>query len=128
MNVLLDTHAFLWFIGGDSRISQLGRDVIENPQNNVHLSLVSVWEMALKVVVRKLEFDQPLQELVEAHSTRNQIKLLAISMDHIQRTTELPLHHRDPFDRLLVAQCLVEKVCLVSIDAALDPYGIDRIW
>jgi len=128
MRLLLDTHSFLWFAEDDPRLSATARALIEDAANEVLLSLGSVWEIAIKVSRGKLQLDQPLLTLVQQEVRLDGMVLLAITLDHLAVVSTLPFHHRDPFDRLLVAQAQVEAVPLVSVDTALDSYGITRLW
>lgn len=128
MNVLLDTHAFLWFSADDARLSPVARSAIQDPANQVYLSLASVWEMAIKLSLGKLRLRRPLLTLVMEAMERRGIGLLSIQLGHALKVAELPFHHRDPFDRLLVAQCLVSDMAFVSRDPAADSYGVTRIW
>jgi len=129
MRLLLDTHTFLWFIAGDPQLSTICRTLIEDLNNERLLSVASVWEMAIKVGLGKLPLAPPLEILIPNQLQRNAIDLLPIESRHVFRVPYLPLHHRDPFDRLLVAQSLVEQAPLLSADATFDAYaGIQRIW
>src|SRR4051812_35765963 len=124
MKLLLDTHAVIWFVEGDPQMSALARALIEDPQNEKWLSIASVWEMAIKINIGKLRLSLPLPQYISQHLTGNGIALLSISLPHVLSQESLPLHHRDPFDRLLAAQSLAESMPIVSIDSLLDPYGI----
>jgi PIN domain nuclease of toxin-antitoxin system len=128
MRLLLDTHAFLWFSVADERTSETARAAIEDAANEKLVSVGSVWEMAIKCSLGRLSLAEPLPSLVEkAHDQGFQI--LAIELAHVARVETLPWHHRDPFDRLLIAQALVEDLAIVSADAAFDAYQrIRRIW
>lgn len=128
MNVLLDTHTFLWFIAGDSSLSQSARAAIEDLDNNRYLSMASLWEIAIKISVRRLELSEPFEILIPKQLADNSIELLGISFDHTALVSSLPFHHRDPFDRLLIAQSKVEQMTLVSIDSVFDSYSVNRLW
>lgn len=128
MNVLLDTHTFLWFIAGDSSLSQSARAAIEDLDNNRYLSMASLWEIASKISVRRLELSEPFEILIPKQLADNSIELLGISFDHTALVSSLPFHHRDPFDRLLIAQSKVEQMTLVSIDSVFDSYSVNRLW
>jgi PIN domain nuclease of toxin-antitoxin system len=128
MRLLLDTHTFLWFIGGDLQLSPTCRALIEDVNNERLLSIASVWEMAIKVGLGKLPLAQPLEVLVPEQIRRNAMDLLPIETGHTFLVARLPMHHRDPFDRLLAAQSLAERVPLLSADAVFDNYGVQRIW
>lgn len=128
MKLLLDTHTFLWFIGGDGKLSSMARSLIEDPGNERFLSIASTWEMAIKVSIGRLQFAQPFQDFVSQQISLNDISLFNITLDHLAAIASLPFHHRDPFDRLLVAQSLVEKIPVISVDTAFDAYGVTRLW
>lgn len=128
MKLLLDTHAFLWFIGGDERLSLTARTLIEDGANDAFLSVASLWEMAIKISLGRLQLAQPFEILIPQQLSLNHIGLLGITISHTAKVATLPFHHRDPFDRLLVAQAQVEQMSLVSNDPAFDAYGITRLW
>jgi PIN domain nuclease of toxin-antitoxin system len=125
---LLDTHSLLWFLAGASNLSPRARRTIENPEHDILVSVASLWEIAIKHSLGKLQLAQPFEELFPHYLSVNSIALLAVRLDHVARTVHLPFHHRDPFDRLLAAQALVEEIPLLSGDDALDAYGVERIW
>jgi PIN domain nuclease of toxin-antitoxin system len=128
VRALLDTNAFLWFIEGQARLSTEARRLIEEVDNDMLVSTGSLWEIAIKVSIGKLELTEPFRDLMPRELQHNFITLLPASLDHLACLVELPFHHRDPFDRLLAAQVLVEGVPLISPDLALDAYGVERIW
>ena len=129
MRVLLDTHAFLWFIGGCPELSPTARELIEDPDNQPLLSMASLWEMAIKLSLGKLSLTGPFDVLVPHHMRLNGINLLDIRLKHITAVAALPFHnHRDPFDRLLIAQAMTEQLPLLSSDLAFDAYSVKRLW
>jgi PIN domain nuclease of toxin-antitoxin system len=128
MRLLLDTHSFLWFVDDNPRLSMAARNLIKDAGNDVFLSVVSVWEIAIKVGAGKLDLGQPIQRRIPQELRNNSMGLLNVTVDHAAVVAVLPLHHRDPFDRMLVAQAQVEQMPIVSGDAALDAYGITRLW
>ncbi len=128
MRYLLDTHAFLWFAADDERLSEESKRIYLAPQNDCLLSMVSVWEMAIKLSLNKLEMDCPLAQLIEIAMQRQRIQLLQIKLEHTLHVATLSFHHRDPFDRLLIAQSLVERLPILGCDVAFDAYGVQRIW
>ena len=128
MKLLLDTHAFLWFISGDSQLSGYARQLIEDAGNQRYLSIVSVWEITIKSSLGRLEVPTPPSRLMSEYIWANAIELLTITSEHLDVVHKLPYHHKDPFDRLLVCQSLTEGIPLVSADPALDCYGINRLW
>lgn len=128
MNLLLDTHTFLWFTAGDSNLSQTARAAIEDENNNLYLSVASIWEIAIKVSIEKLELSEPFEVLIPDMLAENEIELLDISVNHAALITTMPFHHRDPFDRLIAAQAKTEQLTLVSADTFFDTYGVNRLW
>lgn len=128
MNLLLDTHAFLWFIAGSENLSASARQLIEDPRNQPYLSAASLWEMAIKLSLGKLYLARPFEELVPEQMTLNGIQFLPIEMDHLIPVVTLPFHHRDPFDRLLIAQAMVEQMPVVSGDSSFDAYSVRKLW
>ena len=127
MKLLLDTHIFLWFIMGSSTLSTHARDLIEDGANEKFLSVVSLWEIAIKYSLGKLSLSAPFDELIPQQLSLNGFELLNIKIDHATMVATLPFHHRDPFDRLLIAQAAVEKMPIVSVDAVFDAYPITRL-
>lgn len=128
MRLLLDTHAFLWFIAGHRSLSTRARRAIESSRNEKYLSVASVWEMAIKVGLGKLKLDVPLRDALDAGISDGGIALLAVERDHALGVTELPFHHDDPFDRLLIAQARAEDLRMVTRDDAFDEYDVSRLW
>ena len=128
MRLLLDTHAFLWFILADPHLSTRAKSAIEDPANDVEVSPASYWEIAIKIRLGKYILSQPYESFLESQIAGNDFRILHIEPRHTALLTTLPMHHKDPFDRLLVAQALTEAVPIVSGDTALDAYGVVRIW
>jgi len=128
MRVLLDTHAFLWFVLNDSQLSPLALATIEDPANDVLISPASFWEIAIKVSQKKLDLFAPYDDFMKRGIVDNDLEILPIEPRHGGRLVSLPFHHKDPFDRMIVAQVLVEGIRVVSIDTVLDLYGISRLW
>lgn len=128
MRLLLDTHTFIWFVIDSPRLSTIVRALIENENNEKLLSTASVWEMAIKHSSGKLSFSLPFRVFIEQQLGLNSIELLNINLDHVDVVATLPFHHRDPFDRLLVAQAMVEQIPILSADSAFDAYPINRLW
>ena len=127
MRLLLDTHAFLWFIDDSSRLSVQAKDLLES-DTDLLLSTASLWEIAIKTSLGKLTLAQPYDLFIPEQMRLNDIEELAISLTHLAVVSTLPFHHRDPFDRLLVAQAMVESLPVVSTDTTLDAYSITRLW
>jgi PIN domain nuclease of toxin-antitoxin system len=128
VTLLLDTHAFLWFITNDPLLSVAARGLIADPDNEVLVSPASYWETAIKVSIGKYPLSVPYEIFISQGIHGNGFKILPIEPGHTAVLTTMPFHHRDPFDRLLVAQAQVEKISVVSNDLILDLYGITRLW
>lgn len=128
MKVLLDTHTFLWFISGDSQLSGYARQLIEDPDNQRYLSVVSVWEITIKSSLGRLEVPTPSSRLIREYVWANAIELLTISSEHLDVLHDLPYHHKDPFDRMMIAQAIHEDMALLSRDMALNAYPVRLEW
>lgn len=128
MRLLLDTHAFLWYVLDDPRLSVKADAVVSDPSNDVLVSPASYWEIAIKISLGKYSLPEPYHVFMEREIAANSFVVLPIEPRRAAVVSNLPFHHRDPFDRLLVAQCLVEQIPLVSSDSLLDGYGISRLW
>jgi PIN domain nuclease of toxin-antitoxin system len=130
MNLLLDTHAFLWFVVASLNhfLPQPTRDLLEDGANQLYLSVASVWETAIKVSIGKLRLPLPVTQIVSSQVQTGDIELLNIKLTHLDLIETMALHHKDPFDRLLIAQAQVENFSLVSTDVAFDSYGVNRVW
>lgn len=128
MRALLDSHAFLWFLLDDRRLSDGARDCIGDATNAILVSPATLWEIAIKIRLGKYALPEAYEPFIEAQFAANDFSLLPILPRHTALLTTLPFHHRDPFDRLIVAQSLAESLPLISTDATLDAYGIRRIW
>jgi len=127
MNILPDTHAFMWFVNGDPMLGKAAKDAIENLENKALMSVASLWEIAVKVNIGKLSLSRPYTEIKD-RMEENFIELLPITFDHTVLLTDLPLHHRDPFDRLIIAQAMTEKMTVLTKDENFKHYPIDIIW
>jgi PIN domain nuclease of toxin-antitoxin system len=128
MRLLLDTHAFLWFIKGSDKLSSYARRIIEDESNDRYLSAGSLWEIAIKVSIGKLEVPLPITRLVTEHVEANGIDVLGIKPGHLDEQRNLPFHHNDPFDRMIIAQAIVEEMKVIGKDEAFELYPIDGIW
>ena len=129
MNYLLDTSAFIWYVSSHRELSDPAKEIIGGSDNSVYLSLVSVWELAIKFRTGKLELiPPPFSNWVDRELAANNFRLLDIKIQHIKRVADLPLVHRDPFDRLIVAQSLAEDLPIITNDKIFDAYHIQRIW
>ena len=125
---LLDTQVFILAAHEGGKLSKKGRAALLQRDHTLFLSLVSVWEMQIKMKLGKLKFPMSLQDAVQCGITELGIELLPLRIDHIFKLDDLPMHHRDPFDRLLIAQSLQERMTIISNDHAFDTYGVTRIW
>ncbi len=128
MRLLLDAHTLLWFCDGNASLSGPARAAIEDPANEKHVSLVTAWEVAIKVNLGKLKLTVPYEELFPGAILANGFQSLPTEFRHFQKLLSLPFHHRDPFDRLLVAQALVEGMTLVPCDPHFSAYGATVLW
>ena len=128
MRLLLDTHVFLWFVEGSTRLSKSAKDHIEDQSHDLLLSVASLWEMAVKISLGKLDVPQPFAEFMQSRLALSSIGLLEISPQHTYAVADLPFHHRDPFDRLLVAQAQLEKLALLTTDPLIAAYEVETIW
>ena len=128
MRLLLDTHTFLWFITADPKLSVVASAAIQDA-DDVRLSLASVWEIVIKTSIGKLPWPRPVEEFLPEQLKVNRVGLMPIRQQHLYAVARLPqAEHKDPFDRLLAAQSLTAQIPVVSVDKALDAYGVKRIW
>ena len=127
MNALLDTHIFLWYLQGNLFLSNALRDAIESEENTLYFSIISLWEIAIKLRINKLDLQRPFSALQE-ELKELKISTLPVSFADAEIYLTLPLHHRDPFDRIIIAQAIHHKLSLISRDAVLDAYPFQRLW
>lgn len=128
MKLLLDTQAFLWWVEGTPAVGRRARAAVSNPDNDVLFSIASCWELAIKLSLGKLRLAQSLEQFIPEQLRLNGISLLDIQFTHLVRVADLPFRHRDPFDRLLVAQALEDDLTIVSADRVFRQYGVALIW
>ena len=128
MKVLLDTHAFLWLITDEDRLSENARQTFLNTENSLFFSAASLWEICIKKSLGKLSLKDGWFQTIQKEMEINTIQWLPIETTHCAEVTELPFHHRDPFDRMLIAQAIVEEMKLLSRDSRLSDYAIELIW
>ena len=128
MRLIIDTQVLIWWTNDVSNISPRVQNIIFDLDNEIWLSLASIWEMQIKISLGKLELPRSLPDIIATQMEENQIKILPIELSHIYGLDRLPLYHRDPFDRLIIAQSLAEKMPIASIDKAFDAYSVERIW
>ncbi len=128
MRVLLDTHTLIWAVDTPSKLGQIAIATLQDPTNELLVSAASAWEIAIKVGLKRLKLSGPYRAWVEQALGDLNAIWLPITIEYADEQTRLPDHHGDPFDRMLVAQAIVEGIPIVSIDAALDAYGVQRLW
>lgn len=128
MKLLLDTHAFLWFIEGNLNLSKTARSLIEDEENQRFLSIASLWEMAIKVSVNKLTLQTAFTSLVMQQVYGNAIEVLEIRPEHLDVLAKMPFHHKDPFDRLIIAQGIAESIAVISKDREFGKYPVTLFW
>lgn len=128
MRLLLDTHAFIWWDSDPTKLSPRVMGLCEDASNVILLSVASVWEMQIKTQLGKMQLDKPLEEIIAHQQQTNQMQVLPIALGHVLALRRLPDHHRDPFDRLLIAQADVEGAALVSHDHVVAKYPVEVIW
>ncbi|MCC5627409.1 type II toxin-antitoxin system VapC family toxin [Nostoc sphaeroides CHAB 2801] len=128
MRLLLDTHTFIWYVTDNSRLSNQVVALINDENNEILLSIASLWEIAIKQNLGKLSFNQSFEIFITQQLNLNDFSLLDIKITHVTVVATLSLHHRDPFDRILIAQSIVENIPLLSADKIFDAYPIRRMW
>lgn len=126
--LLLDTHVFIWMDIAPTKLSSSVAAHLTDRSNTLLLSVVSVWEMQIKLQLGKLSLEQSLADMIESQQQTNHIEVLPIKLPHVLALEALPMHHKDPFDRLLTAQAIVEKATLISNDEVLAKYPVDVLW
>ena len=124
---MLDTHCFIWFSEDDAQLPISVKTIIEDRRHTIHLSLVSLWEMAIKASLNKLTLSRSLEEIT-MEVDRSTIQWLPLASVHIHQLKKLPFHHRDPFDRTIIAQALVEQFTIITIDRSFSDYGVSTQW
>jgi PIN domain nuclease of toxin-antitoxin system len=128
MRILIDTHIFIWYVQNSEKLTNSVARLINDGKNEILLSTASIWEMAIKQSTGKLSLGSPYASFIREQIKINNLELLPITLEHLETVASLPFHHRDPFDRLLIAQALFENIQILSIDTAFDAYAIHRIW
>lgn len=128
MKYLLDTHTVLWYTLDEPLLSSTACELIINQNNQILISPVSYWEIAIKISIRKLTLHQPYKNFIDVCLNQYQFQILPITPEHTDAVITLPFYHKDPFDRLLIAQAIVEKIPLISVDTVLNQYGVQRLW
>lgn len=125
--LLIDTNAFLYFINNDSALSKKAGNLLES-EVDLLISAACLWEIAIKFSTGKLSLPDSFGNFIPAQIYQNDIKILPLTLQHLEKVSKLPFHHKDPFDRLIIAQSIIEDLPIISSDAAFDSYGIERIW
>jgi PIN domain nuclease of toxin-antitoxin system len=128
MKALLDTHTFLWWIGDSPSLSPTVRELILNGENDIFLSVATIWEIAIKAHKGRITLPETLEKVVANAQSYYHFSVLPIQTSHACRAGSLPNHHHDPFDRLLIAQCQVEEMVLLSADKIIQDYDLHVIW
>ena len=128
MKYLLDTHAFLWFVTDDDKLSSNARSIIKNSNNEVYFSAASAWEMSIKVRLGRLTIEEDLEPFIIKQLAENNFSTLSITIFHSIYTSKLPEIHKDPFDRMIVAQSQVEDMPLISKDKNIKKYKVPVVW
>ena len=128
MRLLIDSHALIWYVDQHQQLSLASHAAISDPSNELLLSAGSIWEIAIKIGLAKLVLTQPYSFWMSQALDDLGITVLPITVEYADAQASLPKHHSDPFDRLIVAQAIIEKVSIVSADAKMDAYGITRLW
>ena len=128
MKVLLDTHTFLWWVDDSPRLSNSVKEVIANPENTIFFSVVSAWEIVIKQGIGKLALPEPAEMYIPSRLKSNRFSVLTINLSHILQIASLPSLHKDPFDRLLIAQSQIESFPILSVDQLVSQYPVSVIW
>ncbi|QEL21083.1 type II toxin-antitoxin system VapC family toxin [Limnoglobus roseus] len=128
MRVLLDTHTLIWAQDEPTKLGPVALSILQSPANQLLVSLVTLWELSIKIAIGKLKLSPPYRPWIDKAIADLNLTILPITLDHAEQQIGLPFHHRDPFDRLLAAQALVESIPLASADAVFDAYGVTRLW
>ncbi|MCA2653893.1 type II toxin-antitoxin system VapC family toxin [Microcystis sp. M061S2] len=128
MNILLDSHTLIWFSQNSPQLSSSAIEILEDRNNLLFLSLVSVWEIQIKVQLGKLNLDISLSEIVKDQTKINDVQILPMKLSHIWTLDTLPYYHKDPFDRLLISQAITENLIILGVDSVFDSYPVQKIW
>lgn len=128
MKALLDTHAFIWWANDDPSLSSIAKGVIADRSNEIFLSAITSWEMAIKSAIGKLSLAQPVSSFIGAQIAQYNFRPLTITCEHTYQVETMTLHHADPFDRLLIAQALLEDLVILTRDPEFSQYGVRTLW
>jgi PIN domain nuclease of toxin-antitoxin system len=127
MRALLDTHTFLWAISGNQKLSRRAGEIFAGP-SDLWLSVASIWEILTKVQIGKMPLPKPTGSYIVKKLAENRIETLPVSLDHVLKIENLPMYHRDPFDRILIAQSLKENLPLITSDSVFNRYDVELVW
>jgi PIN domain nuclease of toxin-antitoxin system len=128
MRLLLDTHSFLWFVTDDPQLSANAQALVADPTNEIVVSPASYWEVAIKVSIGKYPLDLPFGQFFTQGIEGNDFSILPVEIRHAEVLASLPMHHKDPFDRMIISQAIAEQIPVVSVDSTFDSYGVTRLW
>jgi PIN domain nuclease of toxin-antitoxin system len=128
MKLLLDTHVFLWANNEFEQLSTTAKTLLSSGEHDLYLSIATPWEIQIKHQLGKLRLTRPIEEMVTKNREENDIQLVSIALAHICRLDKLPLHHKDPFDRIIIAQALLEGMTVVTVDPSFADYSVPVIW
>jgi PIN domain nuclease of toxin-antitoxin system len=128
MKILLDTHAFLWLVMDDPMLSDTAKNLFLDAENEIFLSAVTGFEISVKFSIGKLELSEPPEQFIHNRITKNDLNVLPITLPHTLKLADLPFHHRDPFDRLLIARAMIENVPILTRDPMFSEYDCQVIW
>ena len=128
LDLLFDTHSFIWWADEPAKLSATALTALEDDNNRLFLSDVSIWEMQIKVQLGKMKLKLPLRDLLESQQRNNEVEILPITTEHILALDNLPFHHKDPYDRLLVAQGIIEDFTIVTVDSEFSAYLTTLLW
>jgi len=126
-NYILDTHTLLWFLNGDRLLSDNVKKLIEQKENKIYLSIASIWEIAIKISIKKLKHDKGFEHLLHLLKV-NEIEILEINTNHLTKVIDLEFIHKDPFDRLIIAQGIIENLTILTKDRHIKNYKVNTIW
>ncbi len=124
---LVDTHTLIWSFENNKKLPQTTKNIIDDTNNDIFVSIASLWEMAIKISIGKLDLSVSLTQLTKDVALKN-IQILPVNSSHVLKVENLPFHHKDPFDRIIIAQSLTENITLISVDGVFDSYGIKRLF
>ena len=128
MNLLLDSHTFIWSYDEQHKLSQIALQAMSNPANIMFLSVASAWEIQIKIMIGKFKLQDPLTDVIAEQQQINGLQILPVYLSHALYLENLPLHHKDPFDRLLISQAIVENMNLVTADPKFAKYQVNLLW